>query len=389
MAAASRRSSTRAAWSTTAGRPAAPARLRHESLPQLVGPRPEAGEPGRWLVRRGVDRLPRQRRQCRAAAELRRAAGRAVLAQSLGARHAVRVVQRRRTRLWKGIAALIGAATLARPHERRSIERVTARPVTTERPRGLPAREHRSAEVRGRVPSLRLRPRRPVAGARRLAARRSRPRRRRELAGRFWDSPDLWVRNSDDGGLAHQNPEFGQDNWLYARVRNRSATATARHLDGHASTSRTSRAASSPIRPIPAGGHRRGRVRPRPRRDTHRQGTLAARRGAADGHPSVPAGGGVHALRRAGRRQACVGAEQPGAEEPHDRRPATQPLVRCCPSWRCRSSPASRATSPSSWCDRRSGRISKPRWCCPKAAMVPGTRPLAAAAGWRVRWREG
>ncbi len=39
--------------------------------------------------------------------------------------------------------------------------------------------------------------------------------------GRFWDSPDLWVRNEDDGGSSHQNPEFGQDNWIYARVRNR------------------------------------------------------------------------------------------------------------------------------------------------------------------------
>ncbi len=33
-------------------------------------------------------------------------------------------------------------------------------------------------------------------------------------AGRFWDSPDLWIRNSDDGGTTHQNPEFGQHNWL-------------------------------------------------------------------------------------------------------------------------------------------------------------------------------
>lgn len=48
-------------------------------------------------------------------------------------------------------------------------------------------------------------------------------------AGRFWDSPDLWVRNADDGGLAHQNPEFGQDNWFHARVRNRGSGA-ARHF---------------------------------------------------------------------------------------------------------------------------------------------------------------
>jgi hypothetical protein len=48
-------------------------------------------------------------------------------------------------------------------------------------------------------------------------------------AGAFWNSPDLWVRNKDDGGTTHQPPEFGQDNWFYARVRNRGA-GTARHF---------------------------------------------------------------------------------------------------------------------------------------------------------------
>ena len=37
----------------------------------------------------------------------------------------------------------------------------------------------------------------------------------------FWASPDVWARNSDDNGTAPQAPEFGQDNWLYARVHNR------------------------------------------------------------------------------------------------------------------------------------------------------------------------
>jgi hypothetical protein len=49
-------------------------------------------------------------------------------------------------------------------------------------------------------------------------------------AGAFWNSPDLWIRNADDNGTTHQNPEQGQDNWFYARVRNRSLTATARHF---------------------------------------------------------------------------------------------------------------------------------------------------------------
>ncbi|HKR03729.1 MAG TPA: hypothetical protein VJY62_03765 [Bacteroidia bacterium] len=48
-------------------------------------------------------------------------------------------------------------------------------------------------------------------------------------AGKFWNSPDLWVRNTDDGGTSHQNPEFGQDNWIYARVRNKSSV-TAQHF---------------------------------------------------------------------------------------------------------------------------------------------------------------
>lgn len=47
--------------------------------------------------------------------------------------------------------------------------------------------------------------------------------------GVFWNSPDVWVRNSEDDINTHQNPEYGQDNWFYARVRNRSST-TARHF---------------------------------------------------------------------------------------------------------------------------------------------------------------
>jgi hypothetical protein len=46
-------------------------------------------------------------------------------------------------------------------------------------------------------------------------------------SGTFWNSPDVWVRNLDDDGATHQNPEHGQDNWLYARVHNR-GNATAR-----------------------------------------------------------------------------------------------------------------------------------------------------------------
>ncbi|MFI1360977.1 hypothetical protein ACH4TV_46560 [Streptomyces sp. NPDC020898] len=49
-------------------------------------------------------------------------------------------------------------------------------------------------------------------------------------AGVFWDSPDLWVRTGDDGGTTHQNPEYGQDNWFHARVRNRAGGGAAAHF---------------------------------------------------------------------------------------------------------------------------------------------------------------
>ena len=48
--------------------------------------------------------------------------------------------------------------------------------------------------------------------------------------GPFWDSPDLWIRHQDDGGTTHQSPEYGQDNWFYARVRNTSRAGTCSHF---------------------------------------------------------------------------------------------------------------------------------------------------------------
>jgi len=38
--------------------------------------------------------------------------------------------------------------------------------------------------------------------------------------GAFWDSPDIWVRNANDGGTAHQNTIRGQDNYIGIRVWN-------------------------------------------------------------------------------------------------------------------------------------------------------------------------
>ena len=51
-----------------------------------------------------------------------------------------------------------------------------------------------------------------------------------EWDGVFWDSPDLWIRNSDDGGTTHQSPEYGQSNWFHARLRNKSKAGAATHF---------------------------------------------------------------------------------------------------------------------------------------------------------------
>lgn len=48
--------------------------------------------------------------------------------------------------------------------------------------------------------------------------------------GTFWNSPDLWIRNADDGGTTHQSPEYGQDNWFHARVRNKASASAAQHF---------------------------------------------------------------------------------------------------------------------------------------------------------------
>lgn len=51
-----------------------------------------------------------------------------------------------------------------------------------------------------------------------------------QWGGTFWDSPELWIRNNDGGGTVHQSPEFGQDNWFYARVRNKPGGGNAAHF---------------------------------------------------------------------------------------------------------------------------------------------------------------
>lgn len=132
-------------------------------------------------------------------------------------------------RVWKGVAALVGAASL-RDLLRAFYLAHYPRPVRTEDIEcHLVARTgnpdcvdafHRFVYGFGDpspLPDLWIRDDAADPGA-------------NDWAGRFWDSPDLWIRNRDDGGLVHQNLEYGQDNWIHARVRNRSASASARHL---------------------------------------------------------------------------------------------------------------------------------------------------------------
>lgn len=133
-------------------------------------------------------------------------------------------------RLFRGLAAMTSAATLRNGMNEFYAAR-QARPVTTEDIEAfLLARTARPEVVDAfhrfvygfpdptPIPDIWLRDDAAHTGG------------ENDWPGRFWDSPDLWVRNTDDGGLTHQRPEFGQDNWLHARVRNRSQTATARHL---------------------------------------------------------------------------------------------------------------------------------------------------------------
>jgi len=48
----------------------------------------------------------------------------------------------------------------------------------------------------------------------------------------WWASPDIWVRNNQDGGLTHQNPIIGQTNYVYVRVRN-TGDATVNNITIH------------------------------------------------------------------------------------------------------------------------------------------------------------
>ncbi len=45
----------------------------------------------------------------------------------------------------------------------------------------------------------------------------------------FWNSPDIWIRNTNDGGLTHQNPEYSANHpvYVYVRITNKGCTESS------------------------------------------------------------------------------------------------------------------------------------------------------------------
>jgi hypothetical protein len=51
-----------------------------------------------------------------------------------------------------------------------------------------------------------------------------------DWGGTFWESPDLWIMNNDDGETDYQMLEYDQDCWFYALVRNKSSAGDSQHF---------------------------------------------------------------------------------------------------------------------------------------------------------------
>ena len=145
-------------------------------------------------------------------------------------------------------------------------------------------------------------------------------------SGAFWDSPDLWVRNQDDGGTAHQAPEHGQDNWFYARIRNKNTAGACKHF---AVTFQAKPFAGTefvyPADFLPC-------VAAKVEFDLAPGATRIVK--AKWPRAQIPAAGTHTCLlasvidpeRPSGVGGSCLGAQQSRAEEPHDRRPQAQRL---------------------------------------------------------------
>ena len=61
------------------------------------------------------------------------------------------------------------------------------------------------------------------------------------VSANIWNSPDIWVRNQQDGLTQHQNVKFSQDNYVYVRARNIGyATATNTTIEVYRTQASTS-----------------------------------------------------------------------------------------------------------------------------------------------------
>jgi hypothetical protein len=47
------------------------------------------------------------------------------------------------------------------------------------------------------------------------------------VSSNIWSSPDVWVRNENDGGTSYQNVKHGQDNYVYVRAKNRGSSTAS------------------------------------------------------------------------------------------------------------------------------------------------------------------
>ena len=132
-------------------------------------------------------------------------------------------------RVWRGLASLLGRSRLERVIDE-LLTRYQGQPVSTEMFEALLLTHDSHPQVVDAfhrfvygledavpAPELWLRDAREDSGA-------------DHSSGTFWDSPDLWLRNRDDGGVSHEPFCAGQDNWLHARVRNKPGAGPARHF---------------------------------------------------------------------------------------------------------------------------------------------------------------
>ena len=197
-------------------------------LPQLVRARHQAGVTGRWLVGRRVHDVPRGRMAQAAPLDFTNPPV-LLCSRDPWQRNTPSNAYTDGATFWKGMAALLGSASLAELIAELYTTNRGA-PVTTQMIEEFLFAKSGNAGVvdafhrfvygltdPSPAPELCIRDALDDPGG-------------DYFVGTFWDSPDLWVRNQDDGGTSHQAPRPGQDNWLFARVRNKARAGHAAHF---------------------------------------------------------------------------------------------------------------------------------------------------------------